>query len=36
MIFLMKMGSNHPRKRGEPDGECCMEKRLIQKVLKGS
>jgi hypothetical protein len=23
-----------PRKRGGPDGECCVEKRSTQKVLK--
>jgi hypothetical protein len=29
-------GEQPPRKSGGPDGECCVEKRSIQKVLKES
>jgi len=27
-------GEQPPRKRGAPDGECCVEKRSTLKVLK--
>jgi len=27
-------GEQPPRNRGAPDGECCVEKRSTQKVLK--
>jgi len=29
-----KKGEQPPRKCGGPDGECCVEKRSTQKVLK--
>jgi len=32
--YLDEKGEQLPRKRGGPDGECCVEKRSTQKVVK--
>jgi len=34
MIIRMKNGSNHQGHEKGQDGECCVEKRSTQKVLK--